>query len=249
MIGWGEPAPRGSSASHDEYVAFLASQSRLRQWRARSRTCAVIDAVVVAAGAAVCAITAVDVASTWQDSRAWLDHQHLSVVMGAILIPAWPWLIASIFLVSPTGRTRLVGQREHDPEAEARRAQNRMLRRNMYPGRRARLVQIAVAVLAVALIVAALASGAAKGSGDVLPGPHYRIQTSGLDDGGWTDVTAAQYAYWQARFVRLDSFFALFGAFMVFWGLGVLRLHRTAAAASAQAARPARPVHGVATRE
>lgn len=225
---WGPAAPRGSSASRDQYIAFVSDQSRLRQWRARSRICAAIDVAVVAAGVAVCAIAAADVMSTWLGSRAWLDHQHLSVVMGAILIPIWPWMIASLAMMMPVRRAPYAWWREPDYVADARRAEARMLRRNMYPGGRVWLALLVIGVLCLALIVAGLASGGAKGSGAVLSGPHYRIETSGLNDGAWTDVTAAQYAYWQARFVRLDSLFTLFGWLAIFLTVGMLQLHRTA---------------------
>jgi hypothetical protein len=42
-------------------------------------------------------------------------------------------------------------------------------------------------------------------------------------------VSADQYAAWQARFVRLDALFTLFGLAMVGGGLGLLQLHRAAA--------------------
>lgn len=168
--------------------------------------------------------------STWFASRALMDHQHLSVVMGAILIPIWPWTIASLALMSPVRKTRYAWWREPDSVADARRAEARMLSRNMYPGWRAWLAPLVIGVLCVALVIAGLASGGAKGSGYVLSGSHYRIQTSGLNDGAWTDVTAAQYAYWQARFVRLDAFFALFGWLAIFLSVGLLQLHRTATA-------------------
>lgn len=176
----------------------------------------------------MCALAAADVMSTWLASRAWLDHQHLSVVMGAILIPIWPWMIASLALMSPVRKMPYAWWREPDSVADARRAEARMLRRNMYPGWRVWLAPLVIGVLCVALVIAGLASGGVKGSGYVLSGPHYRIKTSGLNDGAWTDVTAAQYAYWQARFVRLDAFFALFGGLAIFLTVGLLQLHRTA---------------------
>ena len=100
----------------------------------------------------------------------------------------------------------------------------------MYPGRRVPLVLLAVGVLCVCVIVAGFALGAAKGSGHVLPGPRYEISTSGLNEGAQTTVSAGRYAYWEARFVRLDALFTLFGFFMISCGLGLLQLHRTAAA-------------------
>jgi hypothetical protein len=70
--------------------------------------------------------------------------------------------------------------------------------------------------------------GTAKGSGYVLPGPRYEISESDLNDGALTSVSAGQYAYWQARFVRLDALSTLFGLAMIGIGLGLRRLHRTA---------------------
>lgn len=229
-----EAAPRGSAASRDEFIAYLSTQSRLRQWRTRSRACAAIDVIVVTAGAAVCALTAVDVLSTWHASRALVDHQHLSQIMGVVLIPCWVWLLASTFLMAGSRKPRSGWRREQDPlrgiEANNRRAEATMLRRNMYAGRRMPGVLLAIGVLCICLIVTGLALGAAQGSGHVLTGPRYEISTSNLNDGAWTTVSADQYAYWQARFVRLDSSFTLFGLFVIGGSLGRLRLHRTAIA-------------------
>lgn len=111
-----------------------------------------------------------------------------------------------------------------------------MLRRNMYPGRRVPGVLLAIGVLCICVIAVGFALGAAKGSGYVLPGPRYEISTSDLNAGALTTVSADQYAYWQARFVRLDALFTLFGLFMISNSLGRLQLHHTAIAWT-----PARP--------
>ena len=182
----------------------------------------------------MCALTAVDVLSTLHTSRALIDHQHLSVIMGAILFPCWIWLLASILLMGLAKRLNSGWswplERLSPAEAKTRRTQAKMLRRNMYPGRRVPLVLLAVGVLCICVIVAGFALGAAKGSGHVLPGPRYEISTVGLNQGAQTTVSASQYAYWEARFVRLDALFSLFGLFMISGGLGLLQLHRTAAA-------------------
>ncbi len=61
--------------------------------------------------------------------------------------------------------------------------------------------------------------GAAKGDARVLPGPRYEISTINLNDGNWTPVSAGQYALWQARFVREDGFFTLFGFALIGGGI------------------------------
>lgn len=105
-----------------------------------------------------------------------------------------------------------------------------MVMRNMYPGRRVPLILLAVGILCIGVIAAGAAMGAVKGSGYILPGPRYEITTMGLNDGTETSVSAEQYAYWQAQFVRLDSMFTIFGLFLVTGGLGLIQLHRTATA-------------------
>lgn len=181
----------------------------------------------------MCALTAVDVLSTWHSPRALVDHQHLSVIMGAILIPSWIWLMISMFVTFPmrrSGGTRW--PRTRDPfaiaEAESRRAQAKMVTRNMYTARSVPWVLLAVLVLCVCVIVTGTVLGSSKGSGYILPGPRYEITSFDLNGGTVTTVSAEQYAYWQARFVRLDAFFTVFGLLMITFGLGFLGLHRTA---------------------
>lgn len=231
----GDPAVRGSAASRDEYISYLSSQSRVRQWRIRSRTCAAVDMAVLAAGAAACTLTAADVLSTWHTSHALIDHQHLTLIMGVILAPCWIWLLGSIFLMGPSKRLNSGRSRKLDlwrSTADALyRTQVKVVRRNMYPGRRSVLVLLAVGVLCISIIVIGFALGAAKGSGYViLPGPRYEISTMRLNSGTLTTVSASQYAYWEARFVRLDALFSLFGLFMIGYSLALHQLHRTATA-------------------
>ena len=217
----------------EAFVAYLSSQSWPRRWRARSRACAAVDMVLVAAGGALCAVTVVDVLSTWHTSRAIVDHDHLLQIVGAVLFPGWIWLLASMLLTVPVLGLDYGLRRSHDllrsTEVVARRAQARLVTRTMYAGGLVARVLVSLGVLCVCAIVVGFALGAAKGSGHILPGPRYEISTWGLNKGAWTAVSANQYAWWQARFVRLDALFTLFGLAMVGGGLGLLQLHRTAA--------------------
>lgn len=84
------------------------------------------------------------------------------------------------------------------------------------------------ALVCVVVVVGGMVMGAAKGDARVLPGPRYEISTIDLNHGNWTPVSAGQYALWQARFVREDGLFTLFGFALIGGGLGLFRLHRAA---------------------
>jgi hypothetical protein len=192
-----------------------------------------VDVVLVTAGGALCALTAVDVLSTWHTSRAMVDHEHLLGIVVAVLFPSWIWLLASMLLTVPVLGLDSGWPRSRDPlrsfEATARRAEARLVTRTMYAGRPVSWVLLALGLLCICVVAVGFALGTAKGSGQILPGPRYEISTSELNGGAWTAVSADQYAAWQARFVRLDALFTLFGLAMVGGGLGLLQLHRAAA--------------------
>ena len=185
-------------------------------------------------------MTGVDVLSTWHTSRAMVDHAHLVGIVAAVLFPGWIWLLASMLVTVPIPRSHFSRRHARNPlrgaEATDRHARARLVARTMYAGRSVSWFLVVLGVLCVCVIVIGFALGAAKGSGHVLPGPRYAISTSGLNKGAWTAVSADQYASWQARFVRMDALFSLFGVAMVGGGLGLLQLHRTVGARI-----PARP--------
>ena len=85
---------------------------------------------------------------------------------------------------------------------------------------------VAAVLVSLAAIVVSFAIGAAKGSAQVLPGPVYLVSTLDLNSATPTRVSAAQFGLWQARFVREDSLFALFGLLIVSAAVGMLKLRR-----------------------
>lgn len=230
----GEPAPRGSAASREQFITYLSGLSRPKLWRVRSRVCAAVDIITVAVGGGIIALTAVDVLSTWHTSRALVDHQHLSMIMGASLGPCWIWLFISMVMTVPHWNPNAGWPRHREPlrvaENRRSRAEAKTVMRNMYPGRRVPWILLAVGACCICVVTAGFAMGAVKGSGYILPGPRYEITTMGLNDDTVTSVSADQYAYWQAQFVRYDSMFTIFGLFLVAGGLGLIQLHRTATA-------------------
>ncbi|WP_152645944.1 hypothetical protein [Streptacidiphilus albus] len=211
------------ATSGEDFVAYLGSRTRLAQWRIRSRACAVADAVAATAGAALLILAAVDSITSWPSDRVLLDHNDLSQVAAVVLIPGWLWLPLAFMLITPGRRSR--------PDAQQKatdRAVDRMLRRAMFPGLRVRLALGLLALLCAAVVIGGIAMGIAKGSTQVLPGPRYEISTLDLNQAAWTPISASQYNHWQARFVREDGFFTLFGLVLTAGSCGLLQLHRTA---------------------
>jgi hypothetical protein len=85
---------------------------------------------------------------------------------------------------------------------------------------------VAAVLVSLAVIVVSFAIGVAKGSVQVLPGPVYLVSTLDLNSATPTRVSAAQFGLWQARFVREDSLFTLFGLVIMSAGAGLLALRR-----------------------
>jgi hypothetical protein len=194
-------------------IQNLASQgTRLTGWRLRSRACAVIDLVVVAAGASLVVLTAVDSVVSWPGNHVLVTDPQLARVAAFLLAPEWPWLIASFIMVFG-------------------RSMNRRDRPRSWPVRVPPLSRIALlvaAALCVAVVAGGFTIGAAKGDTRVLPGPRYEVSTLDLNNADWTAVSRSQYEAWQARFVREDGLFTFFGLFVVVGGLGLVQLHRAA---------------------
>ncbi|MEZ0096072.1 hypothetical protein [Streptacidiphilus sp. EB129] len=212
-----------SVASGEEFAAYLHSRMRPTQWRIRSRACAVGDAVVATAGAALLALAAVDSLASWFSDRVLLDHNDLSHVAGAVLVPGWSWLIVSLLLTMPRRPPR-----PDMAQKAAYRAAQRTLRRAMFPSLRMRVGLGCIGILCAGVVIGGFALGAGKGNTRVQPGPRYEVSTVTLNQNAWTPVSPGQYALWQARFVREDGFFTLFGLILTVGSYGLLQLHRTA---------------------
>jgi len=139
-----------------------------------------------------------------------IESWALSRVAGILLLPSWPWLIVSAVMVFGVN---------------ARRSRSRpALRIPAWP----RVWLVAGAVVAVAVIVGGFAVGAAKGAVRVLPGPRYQVSALDINQAAWTTISAAQYHVWEARFVREDAFFMLFGLVLATGCVFLLSLHREA---------------------
>lgn len=188
--------------------------TRLTRWRLRSRACAVIDLIVAAAGASLLALAALDSVVSWPSNHVLIDDRQLARVAGIVLGPGWPWLIVSLVIIFGVPRGR----------------RDRYARPQGWPVPRPLIARVGLAVaaaLCIAVIAGGFAVGAAKGDARLLPGPRYEVSTLDLNQANWTPVSKSQYDLWQARFVREDGPFTLFGLVLAAGSLGLLQLHRT----------------------
>jgi hypothetical protein len=202
-------------------MVYLSQRPWWSQKRIRSRVCAAVDIVAVTAGVLFLILAAADSLASWPADHVLMNHAELSHVAAAILIPGWIWLLVSLPIAIGLPKSR-------EKQGPAERAQDRLIRRAMYPKPQHRLGIGLVGILCVGVIVGGFVVGAAKGNARVLPGPRYEVSTLNLNGAEWTPVSAGQYTVWQARYIREDGFFTLFGLFMAGGSLGLLQLHRTA---------------------
>ena len=86
----------------------------------------------------------------------------------------------------------------------------------------------AAAALCIAVIDGGAAAGAAKGKARLLAGPRYEVSKLDLHQASWTPVSNSQCDLWQARFVREERLFTLFGLGLAPGSLGLFPLHPTA---------------------
>jgi MFS family permease len=196
----------------------------LVRWRLRSRAAATADVVTVAAGATLYLITAVDNVVTWPSDRVLLSEHRLSRVAAVLLLPSWLWLFASLVTVFGVAGSGEV-------------AAGRRIRERMWSGRALRRGLAVAALVGVTVVTGGFVVGAAKGSGYVVPDSRHEVLARDLKDNQVTWMSPEQYVHWQARFVREDGMFTLFGLALVAGGVGLLRLRPAAESPDWPAAR------------
>jgi hypothetical protein len=208
-------------------------QERFWRWRLRSPVCAVADTIVVAAGAGFWATAVLDCVVTWPANRVLLSDHDVSRLAGAVVPACWLWFLMPLVFVGLDRTSRSSQRRLAFPVAWRRRpwplpapwTPSQATAKPLFPP----LVKacLAAAVLvSLTVIVVSFAIGVAKGSAQVLPGPVYVVSTLDLNGATPTRVSAAQFSLWQARFVREDSLFTLFGLVIMSAGAGMLALRR-----------------------
>lgn len=186
-----------------------APATPVTRWRLRSRSCAVADVIAAAAGLTLFIGSAVDSVASWPSNRVLLGDPDLSRAAEVLLMPSWLWLVLSVVMVSGLKR---------------RRRRDRRFPQWPWPASACFAV---AGVVCAAVIAGGFAVGAAKGAVRVLPGPRYLVSTLDINNAAWTAVPAAQFNLWEARFVREDGFFTLFGLILVWGCLYLLWLHRS----------------------
>jgi hypothetical protein len=208
-------------------------QERFWRWRLRSPVSAVADTIAVAAGSVIWATAVLDCVATWPANRVLLSDHDVSRLAGALVPACWLWFLMPLVFVG-LDRTSRSGQRRPSfPAAWRRRpwpmpaprAPSLATAKPLFPPL-VKACLIAAAMVSLAVIVVSFAIGVAKGSAQVLPGPVYLVSTLDLNSATPTRVSAAQFGLWQARFVRGDSLFTLFGLVIVSAAAGMLALRR-----------------------
>jgi hypothetical protein len=181
--------------------------TRLAARRLRSRACSVIDHLVLVVGGLVVVVPLGDSIATWHHDAVWIPPQQLVPAAGILLLLSWPWMLGSVAIVYGLRRGH---QLRLGPWVRERPAALVLL---------AALVTLVLVVLIVGFVL-----GAAKGSLRILPTGGYQVSTVDLNHAEWTTVSRHTYQLWQARFLREDTILALFGAFLVAFGLATRSL-------------------------
>lgn len=173
--------------------------TRFAEWRVRSRVARLIDEIVGAAGLILLTMALLDAVCSLWNNEVLIYPGRLEFIAGALLLPSWPWIIASAWMVNGTPRRDRSGVLAHWRSADWKR-----------------LSPFAIGAGVVALVVVlGFVEGAAKGSLRVLRGDVYQVSTSGLNDADWTTVSRSTYQLWAARFVREDALFGIFALAML----------------------------------
>lgn len=202
------------------------SGTRFTHWRLRSGACAAVDRLVAVAGVLLYVVAAVDSLASWPSDWVVLSDRDLTRVAAVVLFPCWPWVLVSFVMVFGVAR--------------GPRVPGRWKRLAGMPG--ASRALLAGAVLACAAVIAGGAAvGMAKGAARVLPGPRYEVSTLDLNNAAWTPVSAAQFNVWQARYVREDGMFMVFGLALAGGSVLLLRMHRRTPSGAAQVMPGSRP--------
>jgi hypothetical protein len=181
--------------------------TRFAGWRLRSRVAAGLDGVTAVLGIALVVVPLIVAVASWPNDRALVSPADLEHWAAIALIPGWSWLLISSVLfygLRQQNYRRMWGPRPSWPAIAAVGA---------------------VAAVCAFTIVGGQLIGAAKGSVRVVAGQH-QVSTGSLNGGEWTSVSGHAYHEWQAKFLRLDSMFSLFGLIMLVFCARFRRLRR-----------------------
>jgi hypothetical protein len=181
--------------------------TRFAPWRLHSRVAAVLDDLSIVLGCVLFVGSLALALATWPSDRVLVSPTDVQRWAAALLIPGWAWLLISGLLFS--GFRRENYRRRWGPRLPSA----------------AIAVVVVAALLCVVTIGGGLLIGAAKGSLRVAA-HQYEVFSGSLNSGEWTTVSHGMYRRWEARFLRLDSFFSFFALAMVCSAAGYRRLAR-----------------------
>ena len=182
--------------------------TRYARWRVRSRPAAAADTVMIFFAVTLLVVSLVDALATWPSDRVLISPTELERWAGVVLLPGWGWLMISSLL--------FYGLRQD----------NYRTRWGPRVPRAAVAVVAVVSLLCAFTFVGGLVLGVATGAVRTTGGVH-QVSTSSLNAAEWTTVSKSDYLAWEAKFLRLDSMFSLFGLVMAGVGARFVWLRRT----------------------
>lgn len=184
--------------------------------RLRSKACYAVDVVVFCLGAVLLVVPVLDSVVSWPSNAVLIEASTLEHLAAVLLIPAWAWILISVAM--------LIGSRAR--RATQDRDGRRWRLRNVHVTPIV-LIFAALLLLIVGVITVGFVIGADKGSLRIIHGSVFQVSTLGLNNATWTTITPHEYHVWNARFIREDAFFAVFGLAMIGFSTLMFRLHRT----------------------
>jgi hypothetical protein len=202
-------------------MSVVGSRSRVGRWRVGSPWAAVTDWIMVVAGAAIISVAAADSLASWPSDTIWIPPSRLEQIVGIVLVPAWIWLMASVVMVFGI------------PRGPKRTFLTPRPRKLHWRGRRAKLLAV-IALFCLGVVVGGFVVGGAKGRLRVTAGPQYQVSTFDLNAAEWVTVSAAEYRFWEARFIREDGVFTFFGLWILGGAMAIAQVRREVTAESSR---------------
>jgi hypothetical protein len=202
-------------------MTVVGSHSRVGRWRVRSPWAAVTDWIMVVAGAAIISVAAADSLLSWPSDTIWIPPSRLEQIVGIVLVPAFIWLMVSVVMVFGI------------PRGPKRTFLTPRPRKLHWRGRRAKLLAV-IALFCLGVVVGGFVVGGAKGRLRVTAGPQYQVSTFDLNAAEWVTVSAAEYRFWEARFIREDGVFTLFGLWILGGAMAIAQVRREVTAESSR---------------
>ncbi|NNN20970.1 MAG: hypothetical protein HKL80_03090 [Acidimicrobiales bacterium] len=183
--------------------------SRLAKWRLKSKVCIFIDIIIFVEGLLVIALVTTDNIVSWFGNKVLIPPKTLEIIFGIAIVPGWIWIFLSVAIVTGFRHSKV-------PRPKDRKKLPRSYAISL----------ISILVVFLAFTIVGFVFGGAKGSERILPNGLHQVSTLDLNNADWTTVGPKDYQMWEARFVREDEVFWIFG-FAMSVAIGELNIARS----------------------